>query len=163
MTMKQLFSEVPTLRGERLTLRRLTEEDLFAKDWENLTGRDFAEILSGGMVPASHVKIPVDRENGYGTLFYYGTHMNEADLRRKVRETLTDPACGNVLRVKGFVRTGENNRLQVNATKREMEIEPTVFANEVLIVTGEDLDRTKIDAIWAPESEIITPGTEPAH
>ena len=27
MTMKQLFSEVPTLRGERLTLRRLTEED----------------------------------------------------------------------------------------------------------------------------------------
>ncbi|MDO5477369.1 MAG: GTP-binding protein [Eubacteriales bacterium] len=143
--------------------RRLTEEDLFAKDWENLTGRDFAEILSGGMVPASHVKIPVDRENGYGTLFYYGTHMNEADLRRKVRETLTDPACGNVLRVKGFVRTGENNRLQVNATKREMEIEPTVFANEVLIVTGEDLDRTKIDAIWAPESEIITPGTEPAH
>ena len=73
------------------------------------------------------------------------------------------PACGNVIRVKGFVRTGEDTRVQINATRGGLEIEPTIFANEVLIVTGEKLDRSRIDAIWAPDSEIITPGTETAH
>ena len=143
--------------------RRFTEDDLFAKDWAKMTPEDYAEVGVSGMVPASFEKMPVERENGYGTLFYYGTRMEEADLRRKVAETLSDPACGNVLRVKGFVRTDENTLMQINATRRGIEIEPSAFAREVLIVTGEDLDRTVIDAIWAEASDIITPGTEPAH
>jgi hypothetical protein len=115
------------------------------------------------MVPSSFAKLPVDQESGYGTLFYFGTRMEEDEVRRKVEETFADPACGNVIRVKGFVRTGDDTRVQINATRSGIEIEPTIFANEVLIVTGEKLDRSRIDAIWAPDSEIITPGTETAH
>jgi hypothetical protein len=84
--------------------------------------------------------------------------MDGEKLRRCIAETLENPACGNVMRIKGFVRTGEDSRVQINATRRETRIEPTVFAREVLIVTGEDLHRDCIDAIWAEDSEIITPG-----
>ena len=110
------------------------------------------------MVPANHVKMPVIKESGYGSLFYYGTKMTEEELRARVRETFEDPECGKVMRVKGFVRTDENTLMQINATENAMEIEPTVFAREVLIVTGEYLNRERIDGIWAGSSEIITPG-----
>jgi hypothetical protein len=46
------------------------------------------------------------------------------------------------MRIKGFVRTAEDCRVQINATRSGIEIEPTIFANEVLIVTGEKLDRS---------------------
>ena len=140
--------------------RRLTREDILAKNWEELTEEDFLSIALGGMIPADHVKISLEKEGGYGTLFYFGTRMEEDVLKAKLAETLTDPSCGNVLRVKGFVRTGEDARVQINATKNEIVVEPTVFANEVLIVTGEDLDRERIDAIWAEDSGIITPGNQ---
>ncbi len=139
--------------------RRLDEDDILAKDWDALTKEDFASIAMGGMIPADHVKIPVEHENGYGTLFYFGTRMDEDKLRKCIAQTLEDPACGHVMRIKGFVRVSDSARVQVNATRRETKIEPTVFAREVLIVTGEDLHRDKIDAIWAGDSEIITPGT----
>lgn len=138
--------------------RRLTEEDILEKEWDDLTAQDFASIALGGMIPADHIKIPVEHENGYGTLFYFGTHMEEEKLRKKIAETFEDLACGNVMRIKGFVRTGSETRVQINATRRETRIDPTIFAREVLIVTGEDLHRDRIDGIWAEDSEIITPG-----
>ena len=138
--------------------RRLTADDILAADWDELTEADFTSIAMGGMIPADHVKIPVEHENGYGTLFYFGTRMEEEKLRRCLARTLEDPACGNVMRIKGFVRTEEDCRVQINATRRETRIEPTVFAREILIVTGENLQRDVIDAIWAEDSEIITPG-----
>lgn len=139
--------------------RRLHADDILAKDWDTLTNEDFASIAAGGIIPADHVKIPVEQENGYGTLFYFGTRMDEEKLRRCIAQTLEDPACGNVMRIKGFVRTDEDSRVQINATRRETKIDPTVFPKEVLIVTGENLHRDKIDAIWAEDSEIITPGS----
>ena len=143
--------------------RRFTREDIFAKEWDKMTAEDYEKVAMASMVPSSFAKLPVDQESGYGTLFYFGTRMEEEEVRRKVEETFADPACGNVIRVKGFVRTGDDTRVQINATRSGIEIEPTIFANEVLIVTGEKLDRSRIDAIWAPDSEIITPGTETVH
>ena len=143
--------------------RRLARGDIIAKNWDAFTEKDFVEAALSGMNPADHVKIPLQQEGGYGTLFYFGTKMEEALLRKKLAQTFADAGCGNVMRVKGFVRIGENSRVQVNATRNEIRIEPTVFAREILIVTGEKLQREAIDAIWAPDSEIITPGTEPAH
>lgn len=143
--------------------RRLTAGDIIAKDWKAFSDQDYADIALGGMIPADHVKLPLDQESGYGTLFYYGTKMDADTLRSKIRETFEDPRCGNVLRIKGFVHSETGERMQINATRREMHVEPTVFAHQVLIITGEKLNREKIDAIWAEASEIITPGTTVQH
>ena len=138
--------------------RRFTEEDILAKDWQDLTPEDFAGIAMSGMIPADHVKLPVEQDSGYSTLFYFGTGMDEKKLQSCIARTFEDPSCGNVMRIKGFVRTGEDSRVQINATRRQVQIEPTAFANEVLIVTGEKLRRDRIDGIWAEDSKIITPG-----
>lgn len=141
--------------------RRFTEEDIMAVCWEDLTDSDLTALALGGMVPADHVKIPLEKDRGYGSLFYYGTKMTEEELRRKMAETF-DPSCGNVMRVKGFVRTSEDTVMQINATPGNIQIEPTVFVREVLIVTGENLQRPEIDGLWADSSEIITPGNSTA-
>ncbi|MDO5132957.1 MAG: hypothetical protein Q4D81_08240, partial [Eubacteriales bacterium] len=138
--------------------RRFTADDILAKEWEAFTAEDYARIVRSGMVPSSHYKLPVERESGYGTLFYYGISMDEDVLRRKTAETLADPACGDVMRIKGFVRIGDGARVQVNATRSGVLIEPTFFAQEVLIITGENLRREPIDRIWAEHAEVITPG-----
>ena len=140
--------------------RRFTREDIFAKEWDKMTAEDYEKVALASMIPASFEKLPVQQESGYGTLFYFGTRMEEEEVCKKVQETFADPACGNVIRIKGFVRTGDNTRVQINATRGGIEIEPTIFANEVLIVTGENLHRDRIDGIWAGSSEIVTPGKE---
>lgn len=142
--------------------RRFTEEDIVAKCWDDFTYEDYEEIGLSGMIPANHVKLPVTDGSGYGSLFYYGTKMTEDELRAKVKETLEDPACGKVMRIKGFVRTDENTLMQVNATPDVVRVDPTPFAMEVLIVTGENLNRERIDGIWAKDSKIITPGNSTA-
>ncbi len=142
--------------------RRFTEEDIIAECWDDLTQKDMETIGLCGMIPANHVKMPVEKESGYGSLFYYGTKMPEEELRARVKETFENPACGKVMRVKGFVRTSQDTLMQINATANDMKIEPTVFAREVLIVTGENLHREPIDGIWAAASEIITPGNSTA-
>lgn len=141
--------------------RRFDRSGVLAKDWEEFTREDLAAAAAGGMVPESLVKLPMEQCGSYGTLFYYGTAMEEDVLRGKLRQTFSDPACGRVLRIKGFVRTGDGKRVQVNATRRSIAVEPTVFAQEVLIVTGEGLCREAVDAVWAGDSDIITPGDRP--
>lgn len=186
--------------------RRFTESDILAKDWEELTQEDFDSIAGSGMVPSCHVKLPVHQSSGYGTLFYYGIKMDEETLRSNLNRTFSDPACGKVMRIKGFVRiTGSENasvpdlpgsgseikegaggtagmenipaengsgadrsgetagsvrerNMQVNATPDVIRVEPTIFAQQVLIITGENLDRVRIDGIWAGFAQIITPG-----
>lgn len=141
--------------------RRFGRGDILSKDWEEFAGEDFTAAAMAGMLPESLIKLPMEQCGNYGTLFYYGTTLGEDVLRRKLEKTFSDPACGRVLRVKGFVRTDSGRRVQINATRRQISIEPTVFAGEVIIVTGEGLNRSAIDAIWAEESSIITPGDTP--
>lgn len=184
--------------------RRFTESDILAKNWDELTPEDFEAIAGSGMVASSHVKLPVHQNSGYGTLFYYGIKLDEETLRVNLARTFSDPACGKVMRIKGFVRiidqesasvpdksgirikeeaggtddlknipsgngsrgniSGENagsvreKNVQVNATPDVIRVEPTIFAQQVLIITGEDLDRERIDGIWAGFAQIITPG-----
>ena len=184
--------------------RRFTESDILAKDWKELTQEDFDSIAECGMVPSCHVKLPVHQSSGYGTLFYYGIKMGEETLRSNLSRTFSDPACGKVMRIKGFCRIIDSEsasvpdksgteikeeavetagigkiperngssvdrnggaagsvrvtNMQVNATPDVIRVEPTIFAQQVLIITGENLDRERIDGIWAGFAEIITPG-----
>ena len=70
----------------------------------------------------------------------------------------SDPACGHVFRMKGFMRvsdgesseesaqTQENGQhwIELNATKNEITIRPLHVGQEVLIVIGEGLQEEKI-------------------
>ena len=69
--------------------------------------------------------------------------------------TLDDPECGNVFRIKGFVKadsgkakahsvSAEMEWLELNATRREFSLKPVSVGQEVVIVIGENMNKERI-------------------
>ena len=129
--------------------RRITPDDIIARDRDALTQDDFALIAAAGMVPADYARIPDDMRNGHGTILYSGLELEEEKVNRTIAEIFADKRCGKVMRVKGFVRTGDNVRIQVDATRHEVKTCRTPFAREVLIISGDELNEDRIDEILA--------------
>ena len=58
----------------------------------------------------------------------------------------TRPACGRVLRVKGFVE--ENGQwVELNATADGLTASPLAQGQQVLIVIGEGLDKARLEQL----------------
>ena len=65
-------------------------------------------------------------------------------LEQNIPALFTDPACGHVLRAKGFVQD-ENGWVELNATAAGQTLAPIPQGQDVLIVIGEGLDRARIE------------------
>ncbi len=64
-------------------------------------------------------------------------------LEQNIPALFTDPACGHVLRAKGFVQD-ENGWVELNATADGLTIPK---GQEVLIVIGEGLEKERIEVV----------------
>ena len=58
-----------------------------------------------------------------------------------------DPAGSGVFRIKGYMHTTEGRWIQINATKEVVEISSCDPAENVLIVIGENMDKTVIGKV----------------
>ena len=58
---------------------------------------------------------------------------------------MDDKKCGNIFRVKGFMKISDNSWIQLNATHNEIRIEPIDKGQEVIIIIGEELDKQMLD------------------
>ena len=56
-----------------------------------------------------------------------------------------NPRCGNVFRVKGFVRQ-DGGWLEVNATRSDTAMQPVDNGQDIIIVIGENLNEENIRA-----------------
>ena len=118
--------------------RRIIPDDIIARDGDELTQDDFVLIAAAGMIPADYARIPDDMRSGHGTILYSGLELEEQKINGIITEIFADGSCGKVMRIKGFVRAEGNLRIQVDATRRE-----------VLIISGDELNEDRIDAILA--------------
>ena len=66
-------------------------------------------------------------------------------LEQNIPALFTDPACGHVLRAKGFVQD-ENGWVELNATADGLTANAIPKGQEVLIVIGEGLEKERIEA-----------------
>ena len=129
--------------------RRIIPDDIIARDGDELTQDDFVLIAAAGMIPADYARIPDDMRSGHGTILYSGLELEEQKINGIITEIFADGSCGKVMRIKGFVRAEGNLRIQVDATRHEVETCRTPFAREVLIISGDELNEDRIDAILA--------------
>ena len=67
-------------------------------------------------------------------------------LERNIPSLFTDPACGHVLRVKGFVRDA-GGWVELNATADGLTAAGIPNGQEVLIVIGEGMDKAALEAV----------------
>ena len=90
--------------------------EFLTKDWADLTDADFAALDCCGY----------------------------RQLERNIPSLFTDPACGHVLRVKGFVQDA-GGWVELNATADGLTAAGIPNGQEVLIVIGEGLEKEKIE------------------
>ena len=135
--------------------RRFTEKDVLDKDWERFTDEDFRRIFNSGYVMEDFEKRCFDEREGFQSLYFMELKISEAELERAAHQILEDPECGNVFRIKGFVKadsgkakahsmSAEMGWLELNATRREFSLKPVSVGQEVVIVIGENMNKERI-------------------
>ena len=95
-----------------------------------------------------YVKESYAEGGGFDSLFFMNVHKSEEELHETAERILNDPSCGDVFRVKGFLRKEDGQWLELNATRHEICIRPAKLGQEIMIVIGEKLNKEVIDGYW---------------
>ena len=121
------------------------DTDALCKPWDALTDADMQRLDSCGHCQASYVKLHFDEHKAFTSLYFMELHLTLPQLQDAARALFTDPACGHILRIKGFLQTADS-WCELNATRDTMHVEAIPDGQEVLIIIGEELDRSAIEA-----------------
>ena len=118
--------------------------DALCKPWDDLTDADMERIDTCGHRQASYVKLHFDQHEAFTSLYFMELHLTLPQLHAAVEALFGDPACGHILRIKGFLQTADGWQ-ELNATRDTMTVQPIPDGQEVLIIIGEQLDRAAIE------------------
>lgn len=124
--------------------RRFKEDDFIAKKWEQLDFQDFDKIARSGYRKSEYIKQKITEEMGYQTLFYFDFKMPETKLESTVKNIFGDSRCGRIFRIKGFIDTGDKDKLELNSTKNKYITGHVDTDRAVLIIIGEALNREEL-------------------
>lgn len=122
---------------------RVLKDEVICKDWEDFTEKEFKKILESGYLVEDYEKLYVDQDEIFQTLFFMDEKIAVSKAKHAAKKIFEDPACGGVLRIKGFLQDGEN-WLELNATQHEIILKPIGAGQDVLIIIGEKLNEEKI-------------------
>lgn len=118
--------------------------ELLTKPWDEWGSEDFAAIDRCGCRQASCEKLHFDAHDAFTSAYFLELGLPRAQLEKNIPSLFTDPACGNVLRVKGFVE--EDGRwYELNAAAAGLTAAPIPQGQQVLIVIGEGLDKARLE------------------
>ncbi len=122
---------------------RVLKDEVICKDWEDFTEKEFKKILESGYLVEDYEKLYVDQDEIFQTLFFMDEKIAVSKAKHAAKKIFEDPACGEVLRIKGFLQDGEN-WLELNVTQHEISLKPIGAGQDVLIIIGEKLNEEKI-------------------
>jgi len=123
---------------------RQFDQNILSKDWKTFTDEDYHRIMNAGYVVEDHVKMFIDSDSGYSSLFFLNVHLDEEGLRERVEALMKDQSCGHIIRIKGFIKKNDG-WIEINATHDTMTTETIAQGQEVIIVIGEDLKQELIE------------------
>ena len=118
--------------------------ELLTKPWDEWGSEDFAAIDRCGCRQASCEKLHFDEHRAFGSAYFLELGLSRQQLEQNIPALFTDPACGHVLRAKGFVQD-ENGWVELNATADGLTANAIPKGQEVLIVIGEGLEKERIE------------------
>jgi len=103
-----------------------------------------ARIAKCGCRQASCEKLHFDAHDAFTSAYFLELGLPRARLEKNIPSLFTDPACGNVLRVKGFVED-DGQWYELNAAAAGLTAAPIPQGQQVLIVIGEGLDKARLE------------------
>lgn len=123
------------------------DDRLLLRTPEEYTDDDFCRMMDSGFRKADFVK-RIAAQNSFGALYYMNTGMTAEKLADIVRRLFADKACGQVMRVKGYVQQN-GGWLECNADKNHFHTAPSAQGQDIVLVIGEGLQKTVIDAYFS--------------
>ncbi len=142
----------------------LSEQRIYNWKLGEISKEDYDMILKSGYRSGEMIKLPVDEEAAFDSLFYFHVKLKDINigkpkvvavkerLEETIRALFKDSDCGNIMRIKGFIKINPDSDLsgwfEVNATGTEVLIRPIPVGQELFIVIGEDLDKERIGSYW---------------
>lgn len=124
--------------------RRITAEDVLAKNWSSLTDKDFELLEASGKVLAEYVKLYSVDNIRSSTRYIMHVQIPKDLLVPTINDIIGDEACGKIYRIKGFVQT-DGGWLEINATREKTVVLPIDRGQEIFIVIGDNVNLSKID------------------
>lgn len=124
---------------------RVLDKEIICKDWDTFTEKDYEKILNSGYVMENYTKLFSQDDEGFQSVYYMNKKFTKDELQKIIKEVMDDKKCGNIFRVKGFMKISDNSWIQLNATHNEIRIEPIDKGQEVIIIIGEALDKQRLD------------------
>lgn len=129
------------IMAEFKSLKVFNDNDIVYEDNMNLS-----ELINVGYHSYDHIKIPINNDNNYESIYYLDSNITLEDIKSKKDYLFNDNIYGNVVRIKGFIF--ENNKWnKVNITKNEIEVDTVIEGQKVIIIIGENLNRNKISEL----------------
>lgn len=144
-TMAHLNKALLGVRCDRIVA---PDRDVITKPWDQWTDEDFERVSASGYERESFSKETMDEAKGFTSLYFMNHHLDVSTLREKSEKLLADDSYGRIFRIKGFIPENQNTWTEFNATKHELQITPSQFGQEVIIVIGEGLDRERINSLF---------------
>ena len=93
---------------------------------------DLNKLINVGYHSYDHIKIPINNDNNYESIYYLDSNITLEDINSKKEYLFNDNIYGNVVRIKGFIF--ENNKWnKVNITKNEIEVDTVLEGQKVII------------------------------
>ena len=133
--------------------KRVLKDEIFVKNWEEFTDEDFQRILTSGYVVESYQKMSLEDSDIFDSLNFMNHGLSESEMQHTAEQILKDPACGTVLRIKGFCQKEDKTWVELNATHHETLLRKTEAGQEVLIVIGQKLNEERIRQYLASTRE----------
>lgn len=127
------------------------EKDILQKNLTDLTKEDLEEVSKCGYRLESYRKMDLENEQSFDSLFFMEEKITSEALERAVPRLFVEKSCGEVFRIKGFVKNGAGQWMELNATQDSHTMQSVAVGQEVLIVIGEYLQEDKIREILKEE------------
>ena len=142
---------------KKIGCSRTLDENLIVRDWNELTDKDYEELMKCGYKTPEYVKTIAGIQTDFQSLSFLDLSLEGSDLLNAVTQMFSDSGYGRILRVKGFFSDKEK-WYQLNATAKDIRIEEVPDTRSAIIVIGVSLNENQISKALTgkvPEHRIL--------
>ena len=115
--------------------RKVSPSDIMKKKWDELTDEDWKCILTCGYHTESWQKRDVEDDKAFSSLSFMNLPLTKEQTLQAATKILSDPSCGHVHRIKGFLETPDG-WLELNATAAQRQLSPIANGQQITIEIG---------------------------
>ncbi len=137
---------------EQIGCKRRFDTEIVKKGTIQLTNSDLESFSLCGYVYENYQKMDLSEQNGFQSLYFMNSTMSEETLKAAVKKLFEDENCGNIFRIKGFLKADNDKWLELNATHSKITLQPIAEGQDVLIVIGERLNKEAVESYIQSDS-----------